>query len=103
MKYISHYILTLFIFVGIDFIWLRLTFEKLYKPHMSHLLADNTKLIGAILFYIVFVGVLVILGVYRGLEADSLSKAILYSSLLGLASYATYEFTNYATLKQWPL
>jgi uncharacterized membrane protein len=30
-------------------------------------------------------------------------KAILYGAFFGLVTYATYDLTNHATIKDWPL
>jgi uncharacterized membrane protein len=57
----------------------------------------------AAIFYIVFAVAIVILAVRRGLDAGSVSTAIGYGAVLGLAAYGTYDMTNLSTLKDWPV
>jgi len=44
-----------------------------------------------------------VLAVQPGLRAQSLLTAILTGAMLGLVAYGTYDLTNLATLKGWPL
>jgi uncharacterized membrane protein len=57
----------------------------------------------AIIFYIIFVAGINFFAISPALEAASLWHAIIYGSLFGFVTYATYDLSNLATLKDWPL
>ena len=40
--------------------------------------------------------------VVPGLQAGSLRRALLLGGFFGLVTYATYDLTNHATVKNWP-
>jgi len=46
---------------------------------------------------------LVVFVVVPALEKGSWVRALLFGALFGLITYATYDLTNLATLKDWPL
>lgn len=94
-------IITLFIF---DFIWLKTMFPILYSPNISHLLAGTPKLIPAALFYIMYSIALTVLIILPALSQNySLSKIFMLAAVLGMICYATYDLTNHATLRDWPV
>ncbi len=57
----------------------------------------------AAVFYLFFAAAVVILAVLPGLKAGSLTTALFYGAVLGLAAYGTYDMTNLSTLKGWPM
>ena len=103
MKMIGSFVTVALSLVVIDAIWLGLVAPAFYKKHIGHLMAANPNWIAAALFYTVFiVGLLYF--VVRPLSADaSLAKVFLTGALFGLVTYATYDLTNQATLKDWPV
>jgi uncharacterized membrane protein len=46
---------------------------------------------------------LIIFAVYPGVLEGSWKTACIYGALFGFFTYATYDMTNLATLKDWPL
>ncbi len=97
------YLVTLAAFLVIDLVWLGLVARQMYARFLGHLLNPKPNWAAAILFYLLFiVGVLVFV-VIPGLKAGSLSKTLLLGAFFGLITYATYDLTNLATLKDWPL
>jgi uncharacterized membrane protein len=66
-------------------------------------MAPNPNWLAAIIFYLLFVVGILVLAVLPGLDANSLKTTLLRGALLGLIAYATYDLTNLATLKDWPL
>jgi len=103
MKYFYLYILTFMVFLVIDFMWLTWIAKNMYSEKIGHLLAESPNFIAALIFYLLFVGAILIFAVLPGYEAQSPSKTILLGALLGIITYATYDLTNLATLKNWPL
>jgi uncharacterized membrane protein len=101
--YIKLYLATLAAFFAIDMLWLGLVARGFYRKHLGFLLSPNPNWTAAIVFYLLFVAGLMIFAVIPGLQAGSLGKALLLGALFGLLTYATYDLTNLATIKDWPL
>ncbi|SRR5690606_28489615 len=101
--YIKVFLIALVIFLVIDFIWLGFVAKGLYDKELGHLLKQEFNLVAAFIFYFIFVVALSIFVIVPSVESNSLLKAILLGALFGLATYATYDLTNYATLEGFPL
>jgi uncharacterized membrane protein len=69
---------------------------------LGFLLSDQPNWWAAISFYLLFVAGLLVFAVVPGLQAGSLRKALLLGGFFGLVTYATYDLTNQATVKEWP-
>jgi uncharacterized membrane protein len=103
MKYILLYVLNFLVFLAIDAVWLLFIAKNLYAKEIGHLMAEKALLLPALIFYLLFVVGVLIFAVIPGYEAQSISKTLMLSALFGLMTYATYDLTNLATLKDWPL
>lgn len=57
----------------------------------------------AIIFYLIFIGGLVVFVIAPAMEKGSWKHALLLGALFGLVCYATYDLTNLALAKDWPL
>lgn len=104
LKYVILIALAFVVFLLLDLVWLIKISPKFYKKNLGHLMADKVNYIPAIIFYVVFIiGLsLFVLGpAYLG--GQGWSHALLYGALFGLVTYSTYDLTNFATLKKWPL
>jgi uncharacterized membrane protein len=97
------YILTLATFAVIDTAWLGSMGDRLYRPFIGSMLADNFRLAPAIAFYALYAAGLTIFAVLPGLAEGGWKKALLWGGLFGLFAYGTYDLTNLATLKTWSL
>ncbi|MFC1790791.1 DUF2177 family protein [Patescibacteria group bacterium] len=97
------YLITLPVFLAIDLVWLSLIARKFYAQYLGYLMKTNVNFVAAGLFYLLFVVGLVVLAVIPALEKNSWIQALFLGALLGLVSYATYDLTNLATIKNWPL
>ncbi len=100
---ILHYVLSFGVFLAIDIVWLGVIAKNLYRDQIGHLLADNFDLLAAFAFYIVFVVGVIVFSVRPGLNEESLTKTLMLAAFFGFVTYATYDLTNLATLKDWPL
>lgn len=100
---IKLYLTTLIIFLGLDSVWLIKIAPNFYKTHIGHLMASSPKLLPAAIFYLLNVVGLLVFVLTPALRQDSLAKAIILGVLYGFFTYATYDLTNLATLKDWPL
>jgi len=97
------YLVTTGIFLLIDAAWLGLIAPKLYKANIGHLLAEKPNLVAAGVFYLLFVGALLFFVIDPAIAKGSVWQAVWTGAFLGLVMYATYDLTNLATLKEWPL
>jgi uncharacterized membrane protein len=97
------YAITLGIFFAIDLVWLGVVAKDFYRQHIGHLLATQVNWGAAVLFYLLFIAGLVFFAVRPALEAGSATRALGYGALFGLLTYATYDLTNQATMRDWPV
>lgn len=86
-----------------DGIWLGLVARTFYRDQLGDMMLPSPNLAIGALFYVFFAVALVILAVMPAVAAQSLAMAAAYGALLGLAAYGTYDITNLATLKNWPV
>jgi len=98
-----NYVIILGVFLLIDGIWLLCIAKKLYAQQLGYLMADKPKLLAALAFYLLFVLGLQAFVVNPALAAESWTAALLPGLLFGLITYATYDLTNLATVKDWPV
>ncbi len=97
------YIITLITIAIIDSAWLFSMGSK-YKTWLGHLFADSVNFIPAVIFYLIYTFGIMFFVVSPALkQGTSLLNIFLYGALFGLVAYATYDLTNHATLKDWPL
>ena len=101
--YIKLYLATLVAFFAVDIVWLTLVARTFYRKYLGFLMAPSPNWAAAIIFYLLFIVGILVLAVLPGLEAGSLKTTLLRGALFGLVAYATYDLTNLATLKDWPL
>lgn len=97
------YILTALVFFAIDLVWLGFIAKDLYRKYLGDFLSSEVNWTAAIIFYLLFIVGLLIFAVYPAIEKGSVIKAIIFGGLFGFFTYATYDLTNLATLKNWPL
>lgn len=103
MKILILYRATATVFLAADLIGLRYLIRPVFERHVAHLLADPFRLLPAALFYMGYVaGILWFVSVPAMRSGDA-TAALINGALLGLMAYGTYEFTNYATLRDWSL
>jgi len=100
---LSIYAVTLPIFFAIDLVWLGVVAKNFYRRHLGHLLSPQVDWTSAILFYLVFIAGIVFFAVRPALEVNSPLRALTYGALFGFFTYATYDLTNQATLRDWPV
>jgi uncharacterized membrane protein len=101
--YLKLYFLTLLVFFAVDMIWLVLVARKFYSKHLGFLMASSPNWLAAILFYLLFIVGILVFVVLPGLESGSIRDTLLRAALFGLIAYSTYDLTNLATIKDWPI
>jgi len=97
------YVITLAVFFIVDMVWLSVVAKGFYRKHLGPLMSPRVNWAAAILFYLLFIVGLTVFAVKPVLAVGKPLQALFLGALLGLVSYATYDLTNLATLKDWPL
>lgn len=97
------YLSSALVFFAIDFVWLSTATRFLYKPQMGALLADGPNLPVAAAFYLVYLIGVTVFAILPAANANSWLMALGLGALLGLVAYGTYDFTNLATIRDWPV
>jgi uncharacterized membrane protein len=100
--YLKLYVSALVAFLAIDMVWLAIMVPRFYQKHLGGLLSKPPNLWAAIAFYLLFVAGLLVFVIVPAVEAGSLRRALILGAFFGLVTYATYDLTNQATLKNWP-
>jgi len=103
MAYLIAYLVCILVMGGLDFLWLSNTSIPLYHRDLGPLLADNPNMTVAVIFYLIFIVGILIFAVRPALASGDWRTAALYGALFGFFSYATYDLTNFATMKVWTL
>lgn len=101
--YLKLYLLTIPVFFAIDLLWLGVVAKNFYQNNLAHLLSPDVNWPAAFLFYFMYIAGIILFAVKPGLDAGSLAKAALWGALFGFFTYATYDLTNLATLRDWPI
>lgn len=101
--FLKIYLVTIPIFFIIDMIWLGLIAKGFYKKYLGFLMRPQVNWTAALIFYFLFIIGIIFFAVLPALQTGSWSKALVYGALFGFFTYATYDLTNLATLKDWPL
>ena len=91
------------VFFCIDMIWLGVIAKGFYRNSLEPLLTPNINWIAAIIFYLLFLVGILIFALLPGMTKRSLVYTIEMAALFGFIAYATYDLTNLATLRDWPL
>ena len=101
--WIKLYLMTIPVFFAIDMLWLGYAARNFYKTQLNHLLSPEVNWPAAFIFYFVYIVGIIFFAVRPGLEAGSLARTCLLGALFGFFTYAPYDLTNLATLRNWPL
>ena len=102
-KYVFAYLFTAIVFLSIDLIWLSKVAKKYYSDALGDLLLDRPNMGAAVAFYAIYVAGIVYFAVSPAMKSGSANTALICGTLFGFFAYATYDMTNYATLRNWPL
>lgn len=97
------YCIALPVVFAIDMIWLGLVARSFYSRQLGSLMTPNINWIAAILFYLLFIFGLVYFVITPAVERGSWEHALMSGALFGIITYATYDLTNLATIRDWPL
>jgi uncharacterized membrane protein len=101
--FLKLYFIALPVFFAVDMIWLVFVAKNFYQKQIGLLMKQNINWPAAIIFYLLFIAGLVIFVIAPSVEKNSWTQVVVLGALFGLITYATYDLTNLATLKNWPL
>ena len=101
MTYAAGYLASLIVFLVVDFAWLSVMAPRFYKPTLGDIAIPGFNLAPAVVFYLLYPIGLVIFAISPALKTGSWTTALLYGALFGFFTYATYDLTNHATLRNW--
>lgn len=106
MQYLKTFLMTTIIFLLMDGLWLGYISKQFYIKEMGSFLRLNNGAItpnygaAAVVYIALILGILVfVLPKAQG----SIFLALIYGALYGFCCYATYDFTNLAVVKNWPV
>ncbi len=102
-KLVIGYLLTAVVFFAVDMIWLGFLAKGFYQKHLGNFLSSEVNWKAAIIFYLLFIIGIFIFAILPALEKQSIIRALVLGGLFGFFTYATYDLTNLATLRDWPL
>ena len=102
-RFFIAYVGTLLVMVALDMVWLGVIAKPFYQQGIGHLMAGRPNIAVAVLFYLVYAAGLVIFVLAAGTETPGWSRTLLMGALFGFFAYATYDLTNLATLRDWPV
>lgn len=101
--FLSSYLVTLVLLTVIDLVWLGLVARGFYVAQLGDLMLPRPNLVAAALFYVIYAAGVVHFAVLPGLRGGGWTTALGHGAVLGLVAYATYDLSNLATLKGWPV
>lgn len=99
--------LCLVILLALDFAWLSMAGNTLYRPAMGDLMRVTPNLVPAAIFYILYAFAMTYLVLYPvlfgGPDRYSLIDLSIRAGLLGLVAYGTYNLTSLSVIREWPV
>jgi uncharacterized membrane protein len=101
--FIKLFLIALPVFFAIDMVWLVLVARNFYQKQIGFLMKPDIGWFAAISFYLLFIAGLIVFVIAPAIEKNSWSHALISGAFFGLVTYATYDLTNLATLKDWPV
>jgi uncharacterized membrane protein len=101
--FLKLYAIALPAFFAIDMLWLGLLARNFYKDQIGFLMKPDVNWTAAIIFYLLFLVGLVVFVIEPAVVKKEWMRALWMGAFFGLITYATYDLTNLATLKDWPV
>lgn len=101
--FLKLYLIAFPVFLVIDLLWLGIVAKGFYAGQIGTLMKSQVNWIAAIVFYLIFVVGLIVFVISPAIEKSSWTHALLFGAFFGFVCYATYDLTNLAVAKNWPL
>jgi uncharacterized membrane protein len=103
MIYIKLVALLTPIMLAIDVLWIGVFMKSFYRENLGYIMADTINWKAGLIFYVLYIFGLIYFVIIPEMEGGTLISTALKAALFGFIAYATYDLTNQATLKDWPL
>lgn len=100
MKLLLPYLAALIVLIVLDGIWLGFVTKSFVQAEIGHLFGDNVIWWAAALFYVLYAAAIVY---FASSSSSSIVEALMRGAILGFVAYMTYDLTNLATLRDWPV
>ena len=102
-KLVQLYLVTAILFFAVDILWLGVVAKNFYNRHLGRFFRERVNWTAATIFYCLYILGILIFAILPGISFASLARTVTLGVLYGLFTYATYDLTNLATLKDWPV
>lgn len=102
-KYLAAYLAAAFVMVAVDMLWLGLIARTFYRDGIGHLMAEQPKIAAAVAFYVLYALGLLVFALAPQADNPAWGRTILMGGLFGFFAYATYDLSNLAMLRNWPV
>lgn len=97
------YITLLFVFLAIDMVWLNVLAKDYYRRTMAKWMSKKPNLTAALVFYLIYIFALYLLVIHPAVRDHSGLSSWWLAGVFGIAAYSTYDLTNLAVMKNWPV
>lgn len=102
-KYLAAYLAAAAVMVALDMLWLGVVAKSMYQQSIGHLMAEQPRVFAAVVFYALYAGGLLVFAVAPNAGIPGWGRTIAMGALFGFFAYATYDLSNLATLRSWPV
>ena len=89
--------------LALDAVWLGIVAQPLYQRSIGHLMAEQPGWAAATAFYLVYPLGLMRFAVLPHRHDRAMGPTLSAAALFGFLAYATYNLSNLATLRDWPV
>ncbi len=103
MIWLAYFAVTFIVFMGIDLIWLGFVAKNIYAKYLGYLMAPQVNWLAALIFYVIFIIGVLYFVIAPSLVDRDLVQLVIRAMLFGFITYATYDLTNLATIRDWPI
>ncbi len=102
LRWIAAYGATMVVFLAVDLLWLGVIGRGIYQRHLGHMMASPPNWTAAFIFYAIFIVGIFVFAILPALERESAVHALRMGAAFGFFTYATWDLTNLAVLKDFP-
>ena len=103
IHYLKVYFVALSVFLVVDLTWIGFIARTFYQDQLGFILASSPNWTAAIIFYMIFIAGLLFFSIIPALKDTALKTGLIRAALFGLVTYGTYDLTNLALIKGWPV
>lgn len=103
MIWLAYFTVTFVVFMGIDLVWLGFVAKNIYSKYLGYLMASNVNWLAALVFYVIFIIGILYFVIAPSLVDRDFTQLVIRAMLFGFITYATYDLTNLATVRDWPI